>query len=145
MAPQKPIKLRLGIADIYRGDRSYLHRLSEDNLRRRGKFRELVLGQLAKGKEPKREDVSAALRETPPDAKRTAGVSPTDEQEYLTVLALPASERAVWKQANISSERWEQAFEERRAAIAADTAKLCEYAARAYARTESTQAGPTDR
>jgi hypothetical protein len=134
MADDKPIALQFGISDLDRGDRSYFRRLSDDMLRKQGKFRQLVLQHLAAGKDPTRADLAAALRETPPDAKKIATVTPTPEERAELLATEPAdyAARHAWIRTHITPERWEEAIEQKRQAIAADTARLCEHVARFY-------------
>jgi hypothetical protein len=118
---------------ITKADRAYdlLARGWEDEQRRRGRFRELVLEQLRIGKEPRPMDVAKALCQPLIQPRRHEGVKLTVKQSEI-YLGLPSAKRSAWLSAHVGADRiaaarariWQRRLDEQ--------LEVCKYVAEVY-------------
>lgn len=113
-----------------------LWRREEERLRQRNKYRALCLGLIRRGLHPSPEDLAHALLEPTPDPRDEYAVPLTEADERGIVEASRQNPQATvrdWLRDHPpSAERIGEAIAVRAAALAADTAELCRYAAMAY-------------
>lgn len=128
MTKPRPVTLRMG------PPRANIVRLGDEADRRAGRLRDLVLRQLATGKDPAAADIAAALVEPAPRAEESYTVALTDEDRQALQAAAPGDvpNLPTWLDARITPERRQAAIAARQVEIDANTRVLCEYVARAY-------------